>query len=53
MKKKNLIVGRPDSKSDDNILVKKILNWSAEISTGEGMIRLFNHINLEYLKYIK
>ena len=41
MKKKNLIVGRSDSKLNDNILVKKILNWSAEISTGGGNDKTF------------
>ena len=53
MKKKILIVGGADSRSNDNTLVKKILNSSTEILTGEGMKRIFNHINLEYLKYIK
>ena len=33
MKKKILIVGGADSRSNDNTLVKKVLNWSKEIST--------------------
>lgn len=53
MKKNFLIVSGADLRSSDNTLVKKNLNWSPEISTKEGMKRLFNHINLEYLKYIK
>ena len=53
MKKNFLIVSGADLRSSDNTLVKKNLNCSPEISTKEGMKRLFNHINLEHLKYIK
>ena len=53
MKKNLLIVSGADPRSRDNTLVKKNLNWSPEISTKEGMKRLFNDINLEHLKYIK
>ena len=39
-----------DSRSSDNTLVKKVLNWSPQISTEKGMEKLFNFVNLEYLK---
>jgi len=39
-----------DSRSSDNRLVRKTLNWSPTISTETGMERLFNFINFEYLK---
>ena len=39
-----------DSRSSDNTLVKKVLNWSPQISTESGMEKLFNFVNLEYLK---
>ena len=38
-----------DVRSSDNTLVKKILNWSPKVSTEEGMKKLFNYVNLEYL----
>ena len=33
-----------DSRSSDNTLVKKILNWSPKISTEVGMKRLYNFV---------
>ena len=39
-----------DTRSSDNSLVKKILNWSPKISTEEGMARLFKFVYSEYLK---
>ena len=39
-----------DVRSSDNTLVKKILNWSPKVSTEKGMEKLFNYVNLEYLK---
>ena len=39
-----------DSRSSDNTLVKKVLNWSPKISTENGMKKLFNFVNSEYLK---
>ena len=39
-----------DSRSSDNTLVKKVLNWSPQISTEKGMEKLFNFVNSEYLK---
>jgi hypothetical protein len=38
------------SRSSDNTLVKKVLNWSPKISTEKGMEKLFNFVNSEYLK---
>ena len=37
-----------DSRSSDNTLVKKILNWSPKISTEVGMKRLYNFVKKEY-----
>tara|TARA_A100001035_G_scaffold261139_1_gene239873 strand:- start:3507 stop:4481 length:975 start_codon:yes stop_codon:yes gene_type:complete len=42
-----------DSRSSDNTLVKKILNWSPETSTEKGMEKLFKFVNYEYLKLKK
>ena len=42
-----------DSRSSDNTLVKKILNWSPETSTEKGMEKLFKFVNREYLKLKK
>ncbi len=42
-----------DSRSSDNTLVKKILNWSPETSTEKGMEKLFKFVNREYLKIKK
>ena len=39
-----------DSRSSDNTLVKKILNWSPETSAEKGMEKLFKFVNYEYLK---
>ena len=42
-----------DSRSSDNTLVKKILNWSPKTSTEKGMEKLFRFVNAEYLKINK
>ncbi|WP_440910825.1 NAD-dependent epimerase/dehydratase family protein [Candidatus Pelagibacter sp.] len=42
-----------DSRSSDNTLVKKVLNWSPETSTEEGMEKLFRFVNKEFLKFRK
>ena len=39
-----------NSRSSDNTLVKKVLNWSPKISTEIGMEKLFNFVNSEYKK---
>ena len=39
-----------NSRSSDNTLVRKILNWSPETSIERGMGRLFKFVNSEYLK---
>lgn len=39
-----------DSRSSDNTLVKKVLNWSPKISTEKGMEKLFNFVYSEYLR---
>ena len=51
--KKNYDRSKPKgvvSRSSDNTLVKKVLNWSPKISTEEGMARLFEYVNSEYHK---
>ena len=51
--KKNYDRSKPkgvNSRSSDNTLVKKVLNWSPKISTEEGMARLFKYVNSEYYK---
>ena len=51
--KKNYDRSKPkgvNSRSSDNTLVKKVLNWSPKISTEEGMARLFEYVNSEYHK---
>ncbi len=51
--KKNYDRSKPkgvNSRSSDNTLVKKVLNWSPKISTAEGMARLFEYVNFEYHK---
>ena len=42
-----------NSRSSDNTLVRKILNWSPETSIEQGMGRLFKFVNSEYLKLKK
>ena len=37
-----------DSRSSNNTLVKKILNWSPKVSTEEGMAKLFQFVKSEY-----
>ena len=39
-----------DSRSSDNTLVKKVLNWSPKISTKKGMEKLFKFVYSEYLR---
>ncbi len=39
-----------NSRSSNNTLVKKILNWSPKISTEEGMRKLFQFVESEYYK---
>ena len=39
-----------DSRSSDNTLVKKILNWEPKVSTEVGMEKLYNFVNSQYLK---
>ena len=51
--KKNYDRSKPkgvNSRSSDNTLVKKVLNWSPKISTEDGMARLFKYVNSEYHK---
>ena len=52
-KVKKIMIGqnqKVNSRSSDNTLVKKVLNWSPKISTEEGMARLFEYVNSEYHK---
>ena len=39
-----------NSRSSNNTVVKKILNWSPKISTEEGMKKLFQFVESEYYK---
>jgi len=39
-----------DSRSSNNNLVKKTLNWSPKISTMEGMKKLYHYVKAEYYK---